>query len=238
MKIFITILLLSGSLFASCDRGIVITIHGFLQSARGMQDADRALRYVGLRTYNFDYRSLTGSIRDHGHLLALYTQEVAAKHPDQKINFVAHSLGALLLRVASNDPCFPESAKTGRTVLFAPPSSGAELGRKYMAELGRFYRCLGFELAYELSSYTASDIVNLGSYPDSMEILIIAGCRGSRFLLDEENDGVVAVSETGIENPFYFQTFYVTHYRIMHYPPALNLCRYFILNEFSDEECN
>ena len=177
-----------------------------------------------------------GSIRDHGHELALYTQKVAEQNPGQKINFVTHSLGALLLRVACQDPAFPEGAKEGRSVLFAPPSGGSELGRNFV-NLGKLYRCLGFELGYELATYTACDVMELGSYPQSMQILVIAGCRGSRFLLNKHNDGVIAVNETGIENPFYFETFYVTHYRILHYPPALNLARYFILGEFTDGEC-
>ena len=236
MKILLCLLLLVSPLFAQCDKGVVITVHGFLQSDKSVEDLQRSLSWVGLKTYNFEYRSSSGSIRDHGRSLAKFTQEVAEQNPDQEINFVTHSLGALLLRVACNDACFPEKAKTSRAVLFAPPSRGSEFGRKFM-NIGTVYRCLGFDLGYELSTYTLSDIMELGSYPKAMKILIIAGCRGSRFFMNKENDGVIAVDETGIENPFYFQTFYVTHYRILHYPPALNLTRYFILNEFSDGEC-
>lgn len=237
MKVIISLLLLTSSLFAQCDRGIVVLVHGFLQTPKDMRSMEHALNCVGLKTYNFDYRSMSGSIRDHGHCLALYTKQVADENPDQTINFVCHSLGALLLRVACNDPEFPEKAKSGRAVLSAPPSSGSEIGRKYLS-MGKVYKCLGFELGYELSTYTACDIIALGAYPKTMEILIIAGCRGSRLFLNKENDGVIAVSETGIENPFYFETFYVSHYRILHYTPALNLARYFILGEYSKEECS
>ena len=219
-----------------CDRGIVITVHGFLQNDKSMDIVQRALNFVNLTTYNFNYKSSSGTIRDCGHCLALFAQKVAELNPDRPIHFVTHSLGALLLRVASNDPCFPEKAKEGRVVLFAPPSRGSEVGRKYL-NMGGIYKCLGFDIGYELSTYDACDIMHLGSYPESMEILIIAGCKGSRLLMNRANDGVIAVDETGIENPFYFEAFNVTHYDILHYPPALNLCRYFILNEFSDGEC-
>ncbi len=221
------------ALFAECDKGVVVTVHGFLQDARDMRSLDRQLHQVGLETYDFEYRSFSGSIREHGYCLAEYTKWVSEQHPGKTINFVTHSLGSLLLRVACNDPRFPKEAKEGRVVMVAPPSSGSQFGRDYF-NLGNTYRCLGFDLGYELSTYDACDIQELGSYCDSMKILIIAGTRGSRFFMNKVNDGVIAVSETGIDHPFYFESFYVTHYRILHYSPALNLTRYFILDEFED----
>ncbi|MCP5470161.1 MAG: hypothetical protein H7A36_06625 [Chlamydiales bacterium] len=237
MRILFCLLLLAAALplRAECDKGVVILIHGFLQTEKGMNDVQRTCNYVGLKTYDFEYSSFKGSIREHGHCLAEFAKWVSEQNPGQDVNFVTHSLGALILRSACSDPAFPASAKKGRTVLFAPPSFGSEFGRKLNA--GNLYRCLGFELGYELSTYTACDIMELGSYPDEMKILIIAGCRGSRFFMNKENDGVIAVDETGIDHPFYFETFFVTHYRILHYPPALNLARYFILDEYTDRDC-
>lgn len=223
-----------GSLRAECDRGVVVLVHGLFQGQRSLRDAQEALNYVGLKTYTYEFPSIRGSIRSHGHCLASFVREVAAENPGQEINFLSFSLGALLLRVACNDPLFPESAKKSRAVFFAPPSSGSSFGRRYL-NFGRLYRCLGFELGYELSTYTACDIVNLGPYPEEMEILIIAGSRGSRLFLKKANDGVIAVEETGIDHPFYFQTFHVSHYRILHFPPALNLARYFLLGAYTTE---
>jgi len=237
MKILLCLLALTTQLFGQSHSGVVITVHGFLQNERSVYDLQRALCCVGLKTYNFHYSSTTGTIRSHGEDLARFTQCVANQNPGEEINFVTHSLGALLLRVASNDPCFPQEAKIGRAVLFAPPSRGSEIGRKYL-QFSRLYRCLGFELCHELSTYDVCDVMELGPYPECMKILIIAGCRGSNFFADKVNDGVIALDETRIEHPFYFETFYVTHYRILHYPPALELTRRFILNEFSDEECD
>ncbi|MFN0065509.1 MAG: esterase/lipase family protein [Chlamydiales bacterium] len=230
--LFVVVVLHCSALRADeCDKGVVVTIHGFLQTARSLRDMSYSLRYVGLKVYNYEYPSVTGSIRDHGHCLATYIKWVSDENPGKKINFVCFSLGSVILRSALNDPCCPAEAKAGHAVFIAPPSSGSTFGRSF-SNFSKLYCCLGLELFYELSTYTVCDMIDLGPYPEDMRILIIAGCRGSQFNKCVANDGIVDVSETGIDHPFYFETFYTTHFRIFTYPPVLNLTRYFVLGAY------
>jgi hypothetical protein len=214
---------------------VVVGIHGFMASKKSFRCINRSMCCEGFKMYNFGYNSFSGNIRSHGHDLACYLACVAQQNPGQEINFFTQSLGALILRAALNDPACPEEAKTGKAVLVAPPNQGSELGRSF-DEIGDLYKCLGFELAYELSNYTYHDIQCIGLFPEEMEILIIAGSKGTNFWTCEKNDGVITLSETAIDHSFYFQSYPVNHMRILSYPPAIRLAQFFIRCGFEEKK--
>jgi hypothetical protein len=213
---------------------VVVGIHGFLGNKKSYKSISRSFAYEGFKMYSFEYNSFQGNLRSHGHDLAVYLCCVAQQNPGQEINFVTQSLGAIILRAALNDPACPEEAKKGRAVMIAPPNQGTELARTF-DEVGEAYRCLGFELAYELTNYTYEDIRAIGYFPEEMEILIIAGSKGSSFWTNETNDGLITISETAIDHTFYFQTYPVSHTRILAYTPAIRLAQRFICSGF--DEC-
>lgn len=229
MKNFLIIccLIFLGSPLFSEPAPIVVGVHGFMGSRKSLNCIKHSLCEDGFDVYIFEYDSFNGSIRSHGHDLACYVARIAELNPDREIHFITQSLGALVLRASLNDPACPESAKTGRAVLIAPPNQGSELGRSF-EKIGDLYRCLGFELAYEITNYTQCDIIALGPIPEEMELLIIAGSKGSSFWTHETNDGIITINETAMDHSFYFQTYPVYHTRILQYRPAIDLAKYFI----------
>lgn len=239
--LIILLLLCSFSLFGrehppyDEDCPIVVGVHGFLQTERSFRCIKRYMASEGFKFYIFEYNSFNGSIVSHGHDLACYLRQVAQLSPGKEIHFITQSLGALILRAALNDPICPEEAKVGKGVLIAPPNQGSELGRSF-DDVGKLYRYLGFELAYELTNYTYEDIKRIGYFPEEMELLIIAGSKGSNFWTNEKNDGIITLSETSMDHSFYFQTYPVNHMRILTYPPAIRLAQYFIYCGFEQDE--
>jgi hypothetical protein len=115
------------------------------------------------------------------------------KNPNQKINFITHSLGGLILRKALNHPNCPVEAKIGKAVLLAPPNKGAIIARK-LKKIKLFRMIFGKNAGHELMSYENFD--HLGEFPKGVDVLVIAGNSGYNPLIGEENDGKVALAET------------------------------------------
>src|SRR6185503_12645664 len=119
----------------------------------------------------------------------------------QEVNFVAHSLGNLVIRhfladrANSSDPR-PRSWRLGRIVMLAPPNQGAEIAMQFRHN--PIYQTVwgetGRELAEEWSSLSQKLAV------PSCQFGIIAGGVGNSVgrnpLLSGDDDFVVCVEET------------------------------------------
>jgi len=199
------------------EANIVVGIHGLLSSINDMGCICRDLACCGHEVYLWEYPSTEGTICEHARNLVLYLQEIATCRPDEPINFITHSVGALILRQALNVEGCPEEAKLGRAVLLAPPNQGSRLAREYRGFLPVHW-VLGSKIGCELMTYDPCTIQSLGSFPSTMEVLVIAGNRGNNLLFQEPNDGFLAVSETALETPFYFQCFKLRHGALLTHP--------------------
>lgn len=205
----------------------VVAIHGLTADSSSMISICRSLSATGDEVYLWDYPSVEGTICSHSQELLELIQCIAAQRPEQPIDFVTHSIGALVLRQAINIEGCPEEAKTGRVVMFAPPNQGSELARKWRG-FPPVRWCVGSKIGRELMCYDAATIHSLGSFPEEMEILVIAGNRGNKILFDEPNDGFLTINEMALDTPYYFQCYRANHGRILVYPEALELMNYFI----------
>ncbi len=223
--IAICILLLSTQL--SAEGRYVVAIHGLTASSLSMKPVCRQLTCSGDQVYLWDYPSTEGTICSHARELMEVLECIAAQRPEQPIDFITHSIGALILRQTLNIEGCPEEAKIGRTVMFAPPNQGSSLAQKWKG-FPPVRWCIGTKIGCELMTYNAATIHSIGPFPETMDVLVIAGCRGNKMFFDEPNDGFLTINETALDTPYYFWSFPANHGRILVYPDALELMTCFI----------
>ena len=213
----------------------VVCLHGFMTTYRSMFTIKKALTGGGFTVYNWDYPSRQCTIEQHACNLVPVLQQLAAHNPGEPIDFIAHSTGSLILRAALNLPGCPEEAKTGRAVLLAPPNQGSELGNRYR-NFAPIRFAMGSKTGRELMCYDACDVHNLGTFPDSMEVLVIAGTNGNCLLFNKPNDGYITVSETALDTPYYWKCFPVTHSGLLTNPTVLCYMKRFLQNSSEEEK--
>ncbi len=181
----------------------------------------------GLPIYVWEYPSLDESLCAHSQNLCATLQEIAACHPGEEIHFITHSVGALILRQTLNIPDCPKEAKIGKAVLIAPPNQGSSLAQR-SKNIPPARWMLRNRLGRELMCYDACAIQAIGPFPETLDILVIAGSLGNYALFDAPNDGALLVSETALETPFCFACFPVGHSGLLSYPKALETLYYFL----------
>ncbi|MEM7175514.1 MAG: alpha/beta fold hydrolase [Chlamydiota bacterium] len=177
----------------------LVCIHGFLGSPWNMCFLAKNLRKNQWDVDNWRYSSRKLCISEHGAQLAQHLAKLAKKRPQKPIHFVAHSMGALVLLSALNHPSCPEEAKLGRVALIAPLLKGSSWARW----LGQFSLVKWFLKDFSgRELIEESDFSRLGSYPDSLEkILVVAGKASVNPFFKEENDGTISIYETFLEQP-------------------------------------
>jgi pimeloyl-ACP methyl ester carboxylesterase len=147
----------------------------------------RLARERGYRVQVFRYHSLRGPMREH----AAGLREAISALDSACIHLVGHSLGGLvILRCLERYPM----TQPGRVVLIAPPAGGSQSAR-HLGRWGWGRRILGAAAGEELL------VAQRRHWAVGRELGIIAGTSSvglAKLLVTfgEENDGVVAVSET------------------------------------------
>ena len=163
----------------------VILVHGLWFGAWAMGRLARRLGEAGFVARHFRYGSISAGLESHARRL----HEFCLHHQGESLQFVAHSLGGL---VVLNMLSRFDSLAPGRVVLLGSPLAGSAVARKAGAirparrlfgPVGR-----GLEAGY-------------AGFPDGWEVGMIAGSRGFGLGLlvggvGGPNDGTVAVAET------------------------------------------
>ena len=179
------------------DGETVILIHGLWRSMWAMDPMAEYLHQHGYHTINIPYPSFRKSIEDHCQLIQKIIQTL---DPNQKINFVTHSLGGIITRrlLAELSP-----KQTGRVVMLAPPNQGSEI-IQWLDQCGPLKYTLG-----PSGQQLRMGKVEAPPLNPKTDVAIIMGNRSVlpffRHLLDSENDGIVSVESGKIEgmNEFY-----------------------------------
>ncbi|NGX28188.1 MAG: hypothetical protein K940chlam1_00363 [Candidatus Anoxychlamydiales bacterium] len=189
-------LFLNMSCFANPKEETIVCIHGFLGAPWNMYFLKKNFEKHGWQVINWKYASRDQTISEHAQELITQIIKIQEDNPDKQICFVAHSLGCLILRAALNVPNCPKNVKTSKIVLIAPPNNGSVWGRT----LDRFSLFKKFRKDFsgkELCSCENFD--HLGKFPESANILVIAGNLGFNPWIGKENDGTVAIDETYLD---------------------------------------
>jgi pimeloyl-ACP methyl ester carboxylesterase len=174
-----------------------------MNGADGLVLRRRLARDSGMKTHAFHYRSVAGSMSD----IAVRLAEFARRLPGERVHFVGHSLGGLVIyRTLEHVTDLPP----GRVVFLGTPAvaSRAAIGAaERLASAAKLLgRCVAEELLTEQSRRWEID----------RQLGIVAGTRcvglGHFFTtLDGDNDGTVAVSEARLPGATDFITMPVGH---------------------------
>lgn len=214
----------------------VVCLHGFLSDHRSMNQMKVTLEKCGFEVCLWDYPSRRYTFECHATHLITQLQEIARCKPGEPIHFVAHSIAALIVRSALNLPGCPEEAKMGKVVLIAPPNQGSCLARS-MKDSMVARMTVGSASGRELMTMEAADIERcFGNFPESMPVLVIAGCQGVHTWFTEPNDGYLTVEETRLNTPHEHVVFPLTHSTLLTACPALSCVAQFLMTETKSSE--
>ena len=163
-----------------------------------MRRLERTLRAHGYDTLNLDYPSRTGDIAT---LAAHVVREIGKWEEKAPVDFVTHSLGGILVRLAVASRELPRE-RVGRVVMLGTPNGGSELADLLpaMPVIGQLYARLTGPAGLELATTETGLPARLP--PVDFEVGVIAGDRSWNpwfsALLREPNDGKVRVDRTRV----------------------------------------
>ncbi len=211
----------------------VVLLHGLARTAASMDAMQQALAEAGFETANIDYPSRHHTVEE---LAATVVPEgvesCRARQGVERIHFVTHSLGGILVRqfLAGN-----ELDELGRVVMLAPPNQGS-------AAVDELRHLPGFDwlngpAGRQLGKGENSVPLRLG--PADFELGIIAGSRTidpvTSAVLDNPDDGRVSVADTRLEGMRDFVVVEHSHAFIMRMREPIELTiRFLTRGSFAD----
>lgn len=156
---------------------VVVLVHGLGRGPSSMEPIRAPLEAAGYDVRNWAYDSTGQTIETSSEQLSGFLSRLDDSPNVDRIHFVTHSLGGILVRhaLATDEP-----AKIGRVVMLAPPNRGSESARFWAPLAGKLIKPLG-----QLSDDPDSD-VNQIAVPEGVEIGVIAAAQ----------DGKVKVADT------------------------------------------
>ena len=177
---------------------VVLVLHGLGRSRQSMAGMVSYLREsTELSVLNVSYASTRRKIGDHARSLAQVVKHLPAEVSE--VNFVAHSMGNLVIRHLMRDlrmnPGLLKEKRLGRFVMLAPPNRGAMLAKRFQDNpvFRVFWGTSGGEIANWKSLAPQLAI-------PACEFGIVAGgkgdAQGRNPLIAGDDDFVVAVDET------------------------------------------
>jgi pimeloyl-ACP methyl ester carboxylesterase len=219
---------------------VVITVHGLGRTRDSMAGIGRYLAEAGGYTWiNVSYASTRDRVDAHAKALESIVHNLEGV---EKIDFVAHSMGNLLLRHYLADQAAAtkhatDGPRLGRIVMLAPPNNGSALAARFKDnKLFRFiFGVSGTQLAdqwKELEERLATPRCQFG---------IVAGSHSKGLatnpLLVGDDDFVVSVDETRLAGAHDFLVVPALHTFIMDDPQVRKCTLQFLQNgHFISEE--
>ncbi len=178
------------------SKDCVVLLHGLNRSWRAMRPMAESLQLAGFTTANVDYPSQLGPVEEIAPLaVGMGLMECRAMGAE-RIHFVTHSLGGILLRYENEREPITD---LGRVVMLGPPNQGSEvvdIARDWPG-MTLFGGSAGLQLGTDENSIPSQ----LG--PVDFELGVIAGTGSLNpwmsAMLPEADDGKVTVAATRVD---------------------------------------
>jgi hypothetical protein len=192
-----------------------------------MARLEKYLSVRGYRVVNIDYPSRKHRIDE---LAKMVRQEVVANTTNgEKIHFITHSMGGIILRtIQQNDPL----PNLGRVVMLSPPNQGSEV----VDALGNLslFGFINGPAGREIGTDEQSVPRQLGKI--DFELGVITGDRSinwiNSLLIPGKDDGKVSIERARIEGMADFRVEHVSHPFIMKDEKVMKECLHFLRNGF------
>lgn len=189
---------------ASVDR-LVVLLHGLGRTRRSLARLDEALHEAGFTTARLDYPSTRASIQDHAATVAELLDHVPTPN---KLSFVSHSLGGLIVRQLLHYDA-PWRSAVDRIVMIAPPNRGASLAGS-LDKAGVMRGILGPSFGQIAEGFAST--LPVPEVPVAVFAGDAAGVPG---------DGLVTVEETRLEGMAEHQVVPAIHTFVMNHPDVI-----------------
>jgi hypothetical protein len=192
----------------------VIVLHGLFRHRGTMSKLRAALAATGdFSVFSVGYPTTRGGVIDHAHSL---DSAIRSLEGITEINFVAHSLGNLVVRhwlhdLSQENRSLPDGQKFGRMVMLAPPNHQPKLASKLLR--GALAEFVAGPAAQQMAYGWESLAPNLAT--PHFDFGILAGGkgdgRGYNPLLPGDDDAVVTVASTRLHGARDFRILPVLH---------------------------
>ena len=212
----------SQKLIATCDTEVcsersVVVLHGLVRSSASMNKISQALNAAGYTVCNIQYPSRKYSIEKLAIDWVYPEIEKCLPNRKQKINFVTHSMGGIVLRQLARST----DIKINRVVMLSPPNQGSELVDKL--KVIPFFKLINGEAGLSLGTEESSVPNCLGAV--NFEAGVIIGDRSYNplysYLITGADDGKVSVNRAKIEGMKDFLVVPYSHSFIMNSQTAI-----------------
>ena len=225
--VFLIILgIFSYNLNAKSINESVILLHGLGDVKLSMLKLESALKEEGYTTKNIGYSTTGETIESLAEKELSEIVERYKKIGFEKIHFVTHSMGGLIVRYYLQDHTLPTGS---RIVMLSPPNHGSEVADHFLES--KFYKLIVGEVGQELA--TDSKILS-ELKPIVPEVGIIAGNKSSNKFFSKiipgEDDGRVAVDNTKLTEMKDFIVVPSTHLTIKYNNEVMKQTVFFLKN--------
>ena len=204
----------------------VILLHGLGDVKLSMLKLESALKEEGYTTKNIGYSTTGETIESLAEKELSKVVERYKKIGFEKIHFVTHSMGGLIVRYYLQEHTLPTGS---RIVMLSPPNHGSEVADHFLES--KFYKLIVGEVGQELA--TNSDILS-ELQPIVPEVGIIAGNKSSNSyfskIIPGDDDGRVAVDNTKLTEMKDFIVVPSTHLTIKYNDEVMKQTTFFLKN--------
>ena len=198
------------------DGHLVILVHGLGRSRASLGGLERALKAAGYQVAAVSYASTRRSVARNADDLG---ELIGNLEGVDRISFVTHSLGGLLVRelLSRSDAPWRRRIAVNALVMTAPPNQGSR-----MADILQYVPPVNLILWHGLFASRTSAVAALPA-PDIPFGVIAAGNGGAGWnpLLEGDDDLLVGVAETRLEGAAGWMRVDGIHAFVMNHPDSI-----------------